>query len=592
MLEVLGNFVFYPLAIALAVAIPILLLLYLLKKKVTTTYLPSMMFLLKEQGKKRFKWFPRIPINWMLLIHLLLLILLILAVMEPFVQIPESLSQEHTYILIDNSASMQTAGRFAQAKSDAINALGLKNSIILTSPTTQILLQDANYLQARNAISQLQPTEAPSSLLENLQYIHNQQFTAGTLHIFSDFTNVESLALAESFARLSSFVLVTHEYTQGSNAVGFINVEVSAQNTTFLVKNFQPIPQQITIQIGNAREQLTIPANDVIPVSIDHPISPTAVTLLPLDDFAVDNVLYLVPEQKLTKSAVYYTNRPSLYTQTALSVIDYVEYTTHQPPGYVSADTFDIFVFENVDLDKILPSNIEEALEKVAKGGVMIIKTSERMPRFIDNPAFPFSTIHQKRTSEIGFVASDLTKLLTASSSEQVFPITTRPGAIPLITDANDDVISAYIPHGQGIIMYYGINDEYYESRFSRSYAYPILFSRIFKEVFQIPELFETHLKTGETLLGTGSLHTKSGVKQLPFILEHTGDLQKDGINYAINHLNIDESLVSEHADLSIAAHLFTPQTVPKSITPVLAVLITILLLVELLYLRRRGDFA
>jgi hypothetical protein len=592
MLEVLSAYFLNPIGIFALFAIPIVLIIYFLKKKTVQTYLPSMMFLLSEQGKKKYKWFPRIPFNWLLLVHILLVLAISAAILEPYIWTSQSATSEHTIIILDNSASMQTANRFDAAKQDAISKLGLKNTIIVTSPKPIILAKDANYLTARNVITAQKVTDAPTPLLETLAYTQSLNLQAGTMHIFSDFIPTTQGDVFNGMAKLRSNVIIPHLYTQGKNTLGFIDLKITEQNATFVVKNFENTPVDATLIIGQQRQDLRLAPLDVATITIPTPTERLTLRLTPNDEFMADNILYIVPSQKPQKSALYFTNSPNVYTQTALSVIDFVTYNTHAPPGYANAEGYSIFIFENVETDKILPSNIDDALDAVHNGGVMIIKISDRMRTFPQNEAFPYIQINPKTTGTIELVPSEYTKGLTASSKEDVYTIVPRNDTIPLIVSNGQQVVS-YRKHGQGIIVYYGINDENFEGRFRETYAFPILMQRLMKGVFVIPEIYETHQKTGSTVFGIGTAQieqTKETI-QLPYVTERVGHINVNGVIYAINHIHPDESIVTNHLDINEIPTLFENAPAKFELTKFIAALIIILLLLELYVMRRRGNY-
>jgi hypothetical protein len=590
MLEVLSAFFLNPIGIFFLFAIPIVLIIYFLKKKTVQTYLPSMMFLLSEQGRKKYKWFPRLPFNWLLLLHIFLILFLVAAIAEPYLWLPQSATTDHTIIILDNSASMQTANRFDAAKSDAMKKLGLKNTVIVTSPKPIMIAKDANYLNSRSAINALKVTDATTPLVETLAYTQSLNLETGTLHIFSDFIPTTQGDVFNALAKLRTNVIVPHTYTQGKNSVGFIDLKVSNSNVSILVKNFENVPRQTTLIVGQQRQTIDLAPLDVATVTLPVPTEKTTVRLTPNDDFMADNILYLLPSQKSMKQALYVTNFPNAYTQAALSVIDFVEYNTHNPPGYVNPQPYEIFIFENVETDKILPSNINDALAKVEQGGVLIIKVSDRMRTFPSNDAFPFESISSKKSGTIEFVPSEFTKGLTASSKEDIYTIKARNDTIPLIMSDGEYVV-AYRRHGQGIILYYGINDDNFEGRFKETYAYPILLQRIMKGVFIIPEIFETHVLTGSTILGVGTATTQDGVVQMPYVIERIGEINTKGILYVANHVHSQESFVNEHIQITQIPELFTNSQTKFEITKYVAILIVLLLLLEVYLIRRRGNY-
>ncbi|WP_370573582.1 BatA domain-containing protein, partial [Methanomethylovorans sp.] len=139
-----------PLALlALASVIP-LIILYLLRPKPLLVRIPSLMFLMQAEEKKRFfTSITKLIKDPLFLIQLLVLILLALAAAAPYLITNEPLSDEHTVLVIDMSASMQTENRFQEAISKAEDYVSKENSIVLAHniPVTLLEVQDATTTQ-------------------------------------------------------------------------------------------------------------------------------------------------------------------------------------------------------------------------------------------------------------------------------------------------------------------------------------------------------------------------------------------------------------------------------------------------------------
>ena len=133
-----------------------LIILYLLRPKPHVIKIPSVMFLFDaEKEKKRFSAIRRFIKDPLFLLQLLVLILLALAVAEPFVLSEDDAGCGHTVIVLDASASMQADGRFDKAITEAGKFLSKKNTIILAENIPVVILRESPKQTASEALSQL-----------------------------------------------------------------------------------------------------------------------------------------------------------------------------------------------------------------------------------------------------------------------------------------------------------------------------------------------------------------------------------------------------------------------------------------------------
>src|SRR3989304_4516255 len=96
-----------------------LIIIYLLRPRPRKLKIPSLMFLLDLEKKKRLNIFRKFLKDPLFLIQLLVLALVSLAVAEPFIIANEEAGGGHTVVILDASASMQADGKFEKALAQA-----------------------------------------------------------------------------------------------------------------------------------------------------------------------------------------------------------------------------------------------------------------------------------------------------------------------------------------------------------------------------------------------------------------------------------------------------------------------------------------
>src|SRR5574337_666399 len=92
-----------------------LIIIYLLRPRPLKVKIPSLMFLMDIERKKRLNIFRKFLKDPLFLIQLFVLTLVSLAVAAPFIMANEEAGGGHTVIILDASASMQADGKFERA---------------------------------------------------------------------------------------------------------------------------------------------------------------------------------------------------------------------------------------------------------------------------------------------------------------------------------------------------------------------------------------------------------------------------------------------------------------------------------------------
>lgn len=596
--QALLPYVLLPLGILGLLSLLVILLVYLIKPKSKTYKLPSVIFLMRQQTKrKRYRWMRYLPANWMLYLHLLLALLLTLAIMDPFLMLPESQTKSNVLHVIDLSASMES--RFPQARELMLDNIGSTNTVIAVTENPSVIVQDAPGIQTRRIIGGLRPQQTSTQLVSALHLASTVVKPDTVVHIYSDMQDTTELApeLSRAIARLESNnnAVKIHLVNDQSRNVGIIASDITEGNVSFTIKNFNAYGVDVTVSDGNRGSSLSLQSGEVTTVRVPMPAEPTRFSLQVDDDFTADNALYVTPLPALTTPLLYISNAPNSYLLTALDLFSFIVHDTYEPPGVSNADSYDAFVLENVDLNKVLPGTITRAFEKAEQGGIVIIKMSSQMEGF-SHPALPITDRQAKREATIRLDENEFTQGLTALSKEVVYPATAKPGSTVIATTQEGDPVIVAGHHGKGLVVYYGIDDSAVISAFKLSYAYPILLKRILQDALDYPSLDDINRKTGDLLTTGGAITGPDGRSYtIPHALTMTGFYTQGNRKIAVSLLDPLESQIDatpniEQSQGDAGIGTVQEELVPRGLHTYIIYVVLALLLFEMLVLKWRGE--
>src|SRR3990172_2115445 len=141
-----------------------LIIIYLLRPRPLKIKIPSLMFLMDIEKKKRLNVFRKFLKDPLFLIQLFVLTLVSLAIAEPFIMANEQAGGGSTVIVLDASASMQADGRFEKAVAEANKFLSSKNTVILAENVPVMVMKEAPAGSAADALTKLKAKATTSDL--------------------------------------------------------------------------------------------------------------------------------------------------------------------------------------------------------------------------------------------------------------------------------------------------------------------------------------------------------------------------------------------------------------------------------------------
>ncbi len=603
----IAQYFMYPAGLyAIYLIIP-LIILYLIRPKPRVEKIPSLMFFLRELQFRGFKktFFVTLLRNLLFLIQLLALVALAVAVMKPYINVPESIAVEHTVIVVDISASSQTImpdgrTRFEKEIDLAKKSIGKKNTIIAAGRVPEIVIENANPEDTESALSTLQPKDVPTHLYDALVFAGDLlKDKKGKVAVFSDFidTNVEvDLDVARKMLESLGIFVEFNSVASPARNIGIVDMTIEEDNSRVVVKNFNEQEAKVPIKVNTLKETITVPPRNAEVFSFTTPKGITKIELDAKDDFMVDNVAYIsTPEDKKTRIA-FITNNKGKYISTTLELLEWIVMEIETPPKALNID-HDIIIINNVNRKLLLPGTIKQISDKVNNGASAIIMAQLDLFQLDLLGMLPveFMSLEERRAPITMAEETSVTKDITFGTAAKFFRVKSKAGATVLasIEDSPAIVLSKF---GKGKVLYYGLIDE--NSDFKADLYYPIFWKRIIDFLTEKGSIALLNYGTGKilTLPRKEGIKTPKGYKtDTSVTLDTIGIYALEDRKVAANLLNERESDVSKQGKSS-GGNVLGSDKKERRMKPIpydaQAILIgALIVLLELGYIKMRGDF-
>jgi len=620
-----------PLALAALASIIPLIILYLLHPKPLEIHIPSLMFLMKvEEEKKRFySSITRLIKDPLFLTQLLVLIFLSIAAAGPFFTTEEPLSGEHTVLIIDSSASMQTDERFADAVSIAQDYVSKKNSIILAENVPVVILQDSGASGTKDVLEKLQPkatvADLSMAISSGMRLLSDE---GGRIIVISDFTNwdgddpVTAKSLAESYGLKLTFVKVG----KSADNVGIINGWLEAGDSGYtyncIIKNYKGTSENAKVEISTSGSDevsktmtLDIPARSTKQFMLTNlGTGITKVQLANADSLMVDNTAYISIPKTTQQRILLISDYTKLPSKTALSLIPNTETTT---ANSVTSDVNenDVVIIANKDaaLSKQEISILDGYINKNG-GKVVFIASDALAPDVADFDLFKLLPVKPlevtDETDGVSLKVVQATRLTEDMKFDEVavykyLNVTPRSDSTSLVATENNIPILTYQPIGDGTVVYFGLNDALGEDAWGNFHnlpEYPVFWAKLIGWLGGAGDITDYNIKTGAiTALSKSQDYTApSGTMSGNRVLyDEIGIYDVAGKRIAVNLYNDRESDTTVDASDVIERSLSktepsvvraTTYTAKKDIDIYLIAGAFLLMILEILIIRKRGE--
>lgn len=617
-----------PLALIALVSVIPLIILYLLRPKPLQVHVPSLMFLMniQEEKKRFYTSITKLIKDPLFLIQLLVLILLALAAAAPFIESQQSLSGDHTVLIIDASASMQTDNRFNEALSKARDYVSKKNTIILAENVPVVVLENDGSSAAFETLSSLRPRGVVADLSASIGAgMRSLSKDGGRIIVISDFAHwdgddpVNTKNLAESYGPNVGFFIVG----SSTGNVGIIRGEVTVKDGSYtytgLVKNYNSGRESVTLNIlhgdGNTQDiSLSVPARDTKQFKVTNLRSGiTEVKIAASDSLMADNVAYISIPHSSSKQMLVVSDNKKLPSHIALSLMPGV--ITKQLEGVPAELTgYSIIVIANKQ--RVLTSNEITSLNTyIRDGGNVVFVASEAMAA--NRTSTEFQSLLPVSTGNIFKPEKGTTlKLLqdTRLSEDIKFNevavhtylnVSPRRDTTTLISTVTNVPVFVYGTLGKGTIVYMGLNDDMGDEAWNNFHnlpEYPVFWLKLAGWLGGTGSLGDYNLKTGAVsiLAREQEIQTPGGLQTTKRVYyDETGVYTVAGKSIAVNLYNDRESDTTHigHDVIERSKSRDAPNIVRASsyttkdyLDDYMIIMVFLLVILELLIIKKRGE--
>lgn len=584
--------------LALLVVLP-LVVLYLIRPDPQRVDLPTLRFLREDRGTDATNpLLERLRRNLLLLLQIIVVVLLALSLATPYVTVPREETVEETVIVLDASASMTTdAGdgtRFDRALADARSAATATTSVVVAADSPRVLVRGGARSEAERTLDRVEPTETPGDLRAAIAQASVVAGSDARIVVLSDFADDSAWQSEVAAARASGLIVDLRRFAGGANAAGIVGRSFSGTNVTLQVQSYADEPVTRTVALGDASTEVRLDPGDVADVTLAVPDGGGRARIAPGDGFAADDVVPVVAPEDQTVDVLLLTNDRNRYLATALEVIDVVNLEVVTLPSAVSGD-YDVVVYSNVRRDRLLTSNVNLGRKTVESGGGVVIQAQQNMPDYGD-----LLLVDPQRVGTSGAVTGVGNDPLVAGvgfppPSEYVAG-DLRSGRA-LVTLTNETPLIATEERGSGRILYYGYLEE--ASPFRFDVQYPVFWKRAALYLAGRRPLTEVNRQAGArlTFANETTVRTPAGERSVRRLaLDRVGVYDTPQGRYGVGLYSPTESNVTAP---SLSGGAGGPlgdrvgseeRPVPRPLDRPVALAGLLFVLVELLWLRRRGD--
>ncbi|MCD4702938.1 MAG: BatA domain-containing protein [Methanosarcinaceae archaeon] len=614
---------------ALASIIP-LIILYLLRPRPQKINVPSLMFLMNvAQKKKRFYTsITKIIKDPLFLIQLLVLILLSTAAAAPFYTAEEDLSGEHTVLVMDMSASMQTEDRFDSAINVAKGYVSKKNSIILAKNIPVTVLQGGGASDTEDELDKLEPgatvSDLSAAISDGMRLLSQE---GGRIIVISDFTYwdgedpVSAKNLAESYALDVNFIRVGKTTDNVGIIQGWLEAENAGYTYNCVIKNYADNSKNVGIEINtnnggdhSSTMELSIGAGSTKQFQVTNlGTGLVTIKIIEPDNLMMDNVAYISIPGTKENEVLLITDTAGLPSHTALSLVPNVKMSVSQG---VPTDPGNYRVVVVANKDRILTSNESSRLKGFVRdgGNVVFIASDALSAGSADKgllsllPVSPIAITDTPRGTILEEVQpTRLTKDIKFNEIAvyRSLNATARPDSTTLVATGDNIPILTYWSVGDGTVMYLGFNDVLGEDSWNNFHnlpEYPVMWIKIIGWLGGVGDINDYNTRTGAiaALATEQEITTPSTTMGVGKVLyDEVGFYKIAGKQIAVNLYDDRESDTTINASDVIERALDqnepdivkeTTYTVHKYLDDHLIILVLLLVVLEILIIRKRGQ--
>ncbi|NJD53635.1 MAG: hypothetical protein FIB07_12295 [Candidatus Methanoperedens sp.] len=598
-----------------------LIIIYLLRPRAKKIKIPSVMFLLDIEKKKRLNIFRKFLKDPLFLIQLLALIIMSLSVAAPFIMATEEAGGGSTVIVLDGSGSMQADGKFTKAVAEANKFLSAKNTIFLAQSVPLMVMKEAPASSATDALSKLKAKATGVDLSSAILQGRRMLPEGGRIVVISDFINWDgdSPAIAKKVAEASGIRVDFITVSGRTDNIGIVNGWFeSGGDYKVVIKNFnndaRDVNIDVTINDKNAvKDTINVKGMSSEYFSIsDISLNPgiTKISIDSNDALPVDNNAFVYIPPSMQRDVLYITDNPKSPSIVALGLIPNTKVTKAGPESIPSMSGNIVVV------SAPLPQDAVKKLEEyVSSGGTAVIIASPGLTNMSLLPVEPGAPGNKTSLNIVRRTTITDGIDIEKTDVSRYFKARLKENAVGLVEsgDKEKSAILAYWRFGKGTVIYSGLADprgnNIYDPLNEQVWNdlhtlpdYPLFWKQMLEWIKGSLDVTEYNAITGMLIKFPASVKVDTPTDKVTtdtLLLDEVGIYDIPGKSVAVNMYNERESnlissgLAAEESNVSTSQHIaYSPETIRKQkdldIYFIMAAMFLILL--ELYYLRWRGE--
>ncbi|MBW2975570.1 BatA and WFA domain-containing protein [Candidatus Woesearchaeota archaeon] len=602
---------------ALLALIPFILI-YLIRPKNFEKVIPSLMFMMQEKNKfKKASFLQKLLRNLLFIIQLLIILALAFSVAAPYLEIPHTVMVRNNVIVLDASASMQAkdgiSTRFSKAVAKAKDSLGIRNTIIVAENTPVIVLEDGSSGNALDLLNRLAP-KATSTNLGDAVLLAGDMLgeKKGVVTVISDFIATEGsdllMAKRDLVSRGNSVNLI--DVSNDAENIGIVDLIVEKDETVAVIKNYMESDKSIKVTLTHnnkkvSEKSLTVLAKSKEKINLETLQGISEIRLDADDDLAIDNTAYISSPAREESRVLLITNSPEENKiKAALSALQ-AELEIREPPTVNAYNIdHDIVIISDISKELFVPTDFVDLRKYVEQGGILVIGAQEDLAEIDALDLLPgvIESREEKATSAcvdiLGriFPKDPFSDEPCFTSLNSYLKGKAKNGSITLASAQMDNSpLIVHMKKGEGEVVYYGIIDKY--SGFYSDTFYPIFWNNLLNYLMKVEDIGNYNQKSGRlSAIKEQEVKTPSAtITTNKILLDEAGIYELDGKKTAVNLANEKESDINrDNIELKSVLEEFSAERVKDAdnfeLEVPLLMAALIILLIEFLYIKRRGD--
>ena len=598
-----------------------LIIIYLLRPRPLKVKIPSLMFLMDIEKKKRLNVFRKFLKDPLFLIQLFVLIMTSLAVAAPFILANAEAGGGSTVIILDASASMQaktTLGdtKFESAVGQADKYLSAKNTIILAESVPVMVIKETSSGSASDALKKLKPKATSTDLSSAILLGRRLLPEGGRIVVFSDFTSWsgDDPNVAREVAQANGIIVDFVTVSGRTDNVGIIDGWFEGSDYKLVIRNFNKDAQNVKIDVTtnnvnalSSTLSLDGQSNGYFTVSKLSP-GTTKISLNVDDALSVDDNAYVILPKTIERNILYITDNAKSPSLVALNLVPYTTVKTVDTKSLPSLSGYSL-VFVNSPLS---PDAAKSLSDYVKGGGNAMIIAS---PGLQDMDMLP--VVHDSVTNKTSLNVVQASGMTDGISIDKIevkthFKAILKNGAVALVEGGDESAMLAYWKFGSGTVIYSGLADpqggnifdplnENVWNDFHALPEYPLFWKQVIEWVSGSLDVSEFNGKTGQFIKLPANQTVKtpsdSSITTNLLLLDEVGIYGLPDKDVAVNLYDEAESNLAGSptvltSNLSTAGVSVTTQTIraPEYLDVYLIIVAMSLVFLELYYLRWRGE--